>query len=374
MTEVLLGLEWYDYRLHRGVARVAARYGWHLTCPSGSPGFQPVPDDWRGAGAITLASDRWLRPLRRRGVSIVDVGLSASTRVARTVVDNQAVAALAHAHFRQRGWRRFACLTHQGGRMFDERAAAFTALLTNDGLTCATWSVADLPRLLLPAAPIAVFAVQDALGAQAIAAARRAGLAVPTQVAVLGVDDVDLVCQALPVPLASVDTDQEGLGVAAGERLARMLDGKPDDGALIRHAPRTVVVRASAEALGTDHPGLRRALELAHAQPACGVRALAAAADLSAQGLDQVCRRELDENPGTLLRRLRLETAKRHLDDGASVREAAEAAGFASASSLCALVRRETGLTPLRWRVSAATSPAISRRRLHSRPPHPSQK
>ncbi len=340
MADVLLALEWYDYRIHRGVARVAARHGWHLTCPSGSPGFQPVPDAWRGAGAITLAGDPWLRRLRRRRVHMVDIGLSASTRVARTVVDNQAVAGLAHAHFRSRGWRRFACVTHRGGRMFDERAKAFADLLALDGLACSMWDPADLARELPRAAPVAVFAVQDSLGAHAIAAARRAGLAVPSNVAVLGVDDVDLICEALPVPLASVDTDQEGLGTAAAERLARMLAGHADDGALIRHAPRAVVARASAEALGCDHPGLRRAIALARTRPNCGVRELANCAGLSPQGLDLVFRRELGLGPGALLRRLRVETAQRSLDSGATLAQAAQAAGMSSASALCALLGR----------------------------------
>lgn len=349
-AHVLLALEWYDYRLHRGVARVAARCGWHLACPSGAPGFQPVPEGWRGDGAITLAGDRWLARLRRRGVPLVDVGLGAAARVPRTVVDNAAVAALAHRHFRSRGWRRFGCVTVPGVRMFTERAQAFAALLADEGLACPCWTPAELARALPAAAPVALFAVQDGLGAEALAQAARAGLAVPGQVAVLGVDDVDLICEALPVPLASVDTDQEGLGTAAAERLAGLLAGRPDDGALVRHPPRRVVERRSAEALAATHPGLRAALALAHAEPACGVRALARAAGLSAQGLDLVCRRELGRGPGALLRELRLRLAGDHLAGGAGLAVAARRAGLASASGLCALVRRARGETPAAWR------------------------
>jgi LacI family transcriptional regulator len=374
MPNILLALEWYDHRIHRGVARVAARYGWHLTCPSGQPGFQPVPEGWRGDGAITLLGDRWMGRLLRRRVPLVDIGLTATARVPHTVVDNAAAAALAHAHLRSRGWRRFACLSSPGVAMFDERSDAFVARLAAEGLPCPLWTTAGLAKRLRQAAPLALFAVQDALGADAIAAALGAGLRVPEDVAIMGVDDCDLICEALPVPLASVDTDQDGLGVAAAERLARILAGRPDDGAMLRHPPRAVLARPSAEAYGTTHAGLRTALDLARRQPACGVRALAGAAGLSAQGLDLVCRRELGVNPGTMLRRLRLDGARRLLDDGRPVRAVAEALGLASASGLCALIRRETGQTPRRWRASASATTASSRLRPRPRPVRPGRR
>jgi hypothetical protein len=34
---ILLALEWYDHRIHRGVATVAREQGWHLTCTVGQP-------------------------------------------------------------------------------------------------------------------------------------------------------------------------------------------------------------------------------------------------------------------------------------------------------------------------------------------------
>jgi LacI family transcriptional regulator len=281
----------------------------------------------------------------------VYVGLSAVSRVARTVVDNAAVAQLAYEHFYARGWRRFACVTLPDARMFAERVQAFQARCRADDLPCSLLSANNLtPRQLRAVAPCAVFAVQDGLGADGIAAAQRAGLAVPEQFAVIGVDDVDLICEALPVPLASVDTDQEGLGVAAAERLARLLAGEADDGVCHRHPPRHVVVRASADVLGTEHAGLRAALALVQRDPACGVRAMAAAAGLSAQGLDKACRREFGLSPGVLLRQARLQRAERALASGATVAEAAQQAGIGSASTLCATLRRTRGVTPATWR------------------------
>lgn len=361
---VLLALGWYDHRLHRGVATIAARLGWQLDCPSLAPGWQAVPSGWHGDGAISLLSDRvQLRRLRRACPAVVDIGLTPGLDLVRTVVDNNAIAGLAFAHFRERGYRNLAVLIPDGSSMFEERAVAFMRAARQAGCACVrirpptstrsdAWQrdTRTLGRMLaaLPR-PLAVFAVQDSIGALAIRAASAVGLVVPTDIAVLGCDDQELICNALPIALASVDSDQEGLGHAAAERLARLMAGQPDNGALQRHPPRTVTVRASAESLGAVHPGLRSALELIRRNPACGVRALAAAAELSPQGLDKVCRRELGESPGFVLRRARLEAAQRALAGGGTLAIAARAAGLTGAGSLCGLFRRAIRQSPGAW-------------------------
>lgn len=381
---VLLALEWYDHRLHRGVSRVAAREGWHLTCTAGLPLPGPVPPGWRGDGAISLLPDggQWRR-LRRACPLVVDVGLGPTAEVPRTVVDNRAIAELAARHFHERGYRHTACVTVAGIPMFAERSTAFAEAAALLGMAC---TLIDLPpecsgaawwrrvrglgrRLSRLPRPLAAFAVQDSLGVEAVLGAREADLAVPQDLAVLGVDDVELVCDTLVVPLSSVDSDQEGLGAAAAERLARMLAGAPDDRALRRWAPRGITVRASTEAFGATHPGVARALDLARRRPECGLVALAHAAGLSTQGLDKAFRRELGETPGKVLRHLRLERAQRALASGATLAVAAEAAGLATASGLCALLRRELGTTPARWRKQARgqVSPPRSHRGARSR-------
>jgi LacI family transcriptional regulator len=374
---VLLALSWYDHRLHRGVAAIAARFGWQLDCPTLAPGWQAVPRGWRGDGAISLLSGSdQLRRLRRACPMVVDIGLAPGLDLSRTVVDNAAIARLAFVHFRERGYSNLAVLSPVGVPMFEERVASFLAAARMAGCNCTRIAPAQsagrdawrrdaglLGRQLaaLPH-PLAVYAVQDSIGALAIRAADAAGLAVPGDVAVLGSDDQELICTALPVPLASVDSDQEGLGRAAAERLANMLAGRPDDGRLRRHPPRAVTVRASAEALGTTHPGLRMALERARMDPACGVRTLAMTAGFSPQGLDKACRRELGEAPGALLRRLRLEAAQRALAGGAGLVDAARSAGLSSSGALCGLFRRSLGTSPGAW-ASASASPTTGSER-----------
>jgi len=95
---------------------------------------------------------------------------------------------------------------------------------------------------------------------------------------------------------------------------------------------------------------LKHRILLEKIQPSCGVRALAEAAGLSPQGLDKACRRELGSGPGELLRRLRLDAIRQSLAAGESLAQAAAAAGMPASTGVCALVRRELGMTPAAWR------------------------
>ena len=47
---ILLGLGWYDYRLHEGIARYAVEHGWHL-CPDATK-EKVIPWGWEGDGIL----------------------------------------------------------------------------------------------------------------------------------------------------------------------------------------------------------------------------------------------------------------------------------------------------------------------------------
>ena len=190
-ARVLLALEWYDHRIHRGVAGVAAERGWHLDAPVLMPGWSAIPPGWRGDGCIGVLLNRsaWSR-LRRACRVQVDMGLQGGD-LTRVVVDNAAIARLALDHFRERGFRSLAVFGPDDGiGMFTQRITAFQAAARQAGLACHhlrpptltgrdVWirlarqvgvDLRNLPR------PLGVFAIQDYLGADVIRGAAMAGL------------------------------------------------------------------------------------------------------------------------------------------------------------------------------------------------------
>src|SRR5437660_984008 len=70
--------------------------------------------------------------------------------------------------------------------------------------------------------PVGVLACNDVRGQQVLNACRRAGLAVPDEVAVLGVDNNELVCNLADPPLSSVDANCERIGYEAAALLDRL--------------------------------------------------------------------------------------------------------------------------------------------------------
>ncbi len=87
-------------------------------------------------------------------------------------------------------------------------------------------------------------------------------LRVPENIAVLGVDNDDLVNQGLSVQLSSVDSDQEGLGRAAARALQKLLasNSTASSGSIVRHPPKGVVSRLSTDSYAVANPLVANAL------------------------------------------------------------------------------------------------------------------
>ena len=84
----------------------------------------------------------------------------------------------------------------------------------------------DLSRWLssLPA-PCGVFAANDRIAGCVVAAALKAGLGVPQDIAIVGVDNDITQCETLPVSVSSIALDREGVGRVAARLLATMMEG-----------------------------------------------------------------------------------------------------------------------------------------------------
>ena len=94
--------------------------------------------------------------------------------------------------------------------------------------------------------PTAVFAVNDAMAIGVIRAARRAGLSVPKDVAVVGFDDVSMAESADP-PLTTVRIAKELMGNLAARRLLSLLaDKQPADVTPVKSLVGTMLIVRSS--------------------------------------------------------------------------------------------------------------------------------
>jgi LacI family transcriptional regulator len=254
---------------------------WMIFLPEHGRGSPPLERlaTWRGDGVIarveTPAIAAALVSLRRRHrIPIIDVSAARLLPgVPYVETDDGAIAALAAAHFLERDFRHFAYIGDSRFRWSENRRKAYAAVLAARGNTVHEFAVSatrrDRSRLKrdrttadddeaveqwlrgLPK-PVAVFACYDIRGCQLLEACRRAGLDVPDQVAVLGVDDDELLCGLSTPPLSSIIPDAVGAGRLAATLLEQLVRGER----LERHEwllpPLGISTRQSTDVLAID--------------------------------------------------------------------------------------------------------------------------
>jgi LacI family transcriptional regulator len=169
---------------------------------------------------------------------------------------NDAGAALAVEHLLAQGHRRIATIAGPlWTRPARDRLRGYREAVQDAGLAYRDDYVAygdfyvdsgieAMRRLLaLPDPPTAVVAASDLMAIGAIRAVAEAGLAVPTDVAVVGFDDIIVAAHMQP-SLTTLRQDKHGIGVAVAEALARHIDEGDEIPSLIE-LPVELIVRGS---------------------------------------------------------------------------------------------------------------------------------
>ena len=106
----------------------------------------------------------------------------------------------------------------------------------------AAW-LAKLPK------PVGLMTANDVRGRQVLDTCTMAGISVPEQIAVLGVDNDELICATTNPPMSSILRDTEGSGYYASQMLDRLMRGKNRKKEALLYRPLRVVARQSTEKL-----------------------------------------------------------------------------------------------------------------------------
>jgi LacI family transcriptional regulator len=195
---------------------------------------------------------------------MVLLGGGGPSRHPRFAIDNQAGAEAMTAHLLAAGHRRIAFIAGPPGNIdADERLAGYRGALGRDGGVREEVILGDFSeeagaaaarRLIAEGVPDAVFAGNDMMAIGCLQAFRKAGLAVPGDVAVVGFDDIPA-ARFLDPPLTTVGVPIAEIGRHAVECCIEIL-ATDEAGESRTFSPR-LVIRGSA---GGDH----------HARPARG--------------------------------------------------------------------------------------------------------
>lgn len=116
--------------------------------------------------------------------------------------------------------------------------------------------VRSLPR------PCGIFAANDYVGEEIINICARMEISVPGDIAVLGVDDDEQICENTMPTLSSIAPDFAHGGYLAAEMLGRLIDGERPRKTFLRYEPGTVVVRQSTRHIACNRERLADAVEM----------------------------------------------------------------------------------------------------------------
>lgn len=372
----------YGRGLLRGILRYTRLHGpWSLhVAPGHLDQVLPKAKSWSGTGIIArIHSPEMEKVIRATGLPFVASSLSeshppaAGSKFGEIRTDSRAIAAMGATHLFETGFRHLAFCGFAHCRWSSLREEGFLQLAKEGGCDCsihhmkmANWIqrpdwIADWQHeepiiakwLKLLPKPVGVMACNDVCGREVLQACATARLQVPDEVAVVGVDNDEMMCELSNPPLSSIALDVEDAGYEAASLLDRLMSRKAGRGEVVWVQPTHVAVRRSTDVIAQEDSVVAKALRFIrdHGRKNISVDNVTEDVGVSRRTLE---RRFLRATGRTILEeitRCHIERAKQLLleTDLPSHQVAAEA-GFGSLKTFNRTFGRKEGATPLNFR------------------------
>ena len=385
----------YGRGIYRGVANFVETQGDWLILAHERPELDALPGWLKKARVDALIAYIPNRKLHQKisdlGVPVVDVhGRCRSPSIPVIESDDQMIVQMAFEFFLQSGFQNLAYCGYPSVFFSDQRQEAFRLQAhRHKGVhiyaPCAhkrvgedlyrfeksvTAQDADLSQWLrdLPK-PVAILACNDIRGQQVINACREAGIGMPEEVTILGVDNDQIICRLCRPTLSSIEPDVEKIGFLAAQWIADQLAGKRVPARCLV-PPRQDVQRESTDTVVAAHPAVLFAARLIRDQSCreASVEQICARTGRSRSTLDQLFLEHLGRSMAGEISRIRLQRSQNLLrNSNSSLAEIAQYCGFSSATYFCRFFKRSMGQTPNAYRKSTAPAAlALDRRSLNS--------
>lgn len=311
-------------------------------------------------GVMGLLSPQMAEAVERADMAAVNCSTAnADLPLPRVGNDDEAIGRAGAEHLLQRGFAQYGFIHLPHAWYADRRLGTFRQTVEGDaGRTChvltltdehsdrlANW-LAEMPK------PIAVMAANDTVGRLVINAATDAGLRIPEDIAVLGVDNDRWATAMSAVPLSSVAIDARQIGYRAAQMLDELMAGEaptpvqwvPPIGVVTRHSTDIVMQQdpVVVEALRIMRNRCGEALSVDDVLDELGV---------SRRTLEMKLKAAIGQTPQTAIYHARIERAKKLLVESAlTMGQIARTCGFKRQERFSLVFKRLIGLTPGQYR------------------------
>ena len=363
----------YGRSLLRGVASFAhTRTNWSLlhqemTIDTSLPSWITASS---ASGVIARVDARNIVPLRSMGVPIVDVRCHDTFQgIPQVETDDQAVSQLAFEHLWERGFRRFAFCGYKFAHYSQTRLRFFSQFVNQAGCPLSVYESSSQPDATLTqveerghidvdrmsawlstfAPPTGLFVCNDIRGQQVMNVCRSLEIAIPDDIAVIGVDDDDAICPLSDPPLSSVKPNAEQVGYRAAEILDSMMKGNAVPSAIEYVAPCEVVQRLSTQVYAVEDREIARACRYIreHACDGIDVSDVARVVSISRRQLERRFRERLGRTPHDEITMTQVARVKQLLrETRMTLEQIAASAGYSHTERLSTVFKRVTSQTP----------------------------
>lgn len=281
--------------------------------------------------------------------------------------DSYRVAQVAAEYFIELGFRHFAYYSLSNTMWSQDRMRGFCDKLKEAGYSAsvyaknlikdwqvgATWMkgieepvnwLKSLPK------PVGVMACEDGVGYDLIAAAKEAGIRIPEDVAIVGVDNDEIVCDSIKPPLSSIEVNLEQAGFEAARLLNAIITGqqKMSLRPILARVNR-VVTRQSSDVLAIDDAQIAAAVYFIrnNFRSKIQVSDVVNATTLSRRGLEKKFKAVLKRSIRDEITRARVEhIADLLLKSDMSIDQIAAASSFYSTSYMIRVFKQYRGVSP----------------------------
>src|SRR5215469_2779197 len=368
---ILLAITSTHHGFYHGAARYAAAHDWHIVADMIYDATIPV--GWKGDGILSFVGHweelaRYVVSARMPVVEISsvrkDLGLPC------VMEDNAGIGRLGAEHLLERNLKNFVWAPFWDDAVNEERFQGFAASVRSVGFDCVRllpvntrrsarlsrhvnwtlrrrWVIHTIQSLRYP---LGIFCYNDCVAADIVDACIEAGIQIPDQVAVLGVDNDPVICDCVQVPLSSVRHDLEGMAYEAAALLDRLIDGLSPPKTPKRITPKGVVTRKSTEILAVENPAVAQALgfiQTNFAKPNLSVDVIVAHGQVPRRSLERAFRAEFGRTILHEILRVRTNHAQKLLEtSNQSITGIATSSGFTSINHFYRVFRECTGQTP----------------------------
>jgi LacI family transcriptional regulator len=357
----------------KGIARYAMDRGpWsiqfeHRALDSSTPSWLK---EWRGDGIISRTADIGsAKLLQATGVPVVELYGLPDFGMPQVSVDRTMAARMIVDHFVDCGLRHFAHFGYEETQATIPLQNALDRSLAGRGFKCnyfrapaakhvlPQWHEQMRPHLLkwlrsLPR-PIGVLGHGDVHALRLLDACRDLKIAVPEEMAILGIGNDPVICEAVHPTLSSIDVNAAHIGYEAARLLDRLMAGKkaPSSTAI---PPSHIAARESTDIFIIDNAEISQAARFIRefgCQRNLDVSRVAEEIGVSRSFLERGFRTYFGRSPKAEIMRIRIGSAKMLLGKSRrNIESIARTCGFTSVQYFTRAFRREVGMTPYVYR------------------------